>query len=160
MAITSFLFQEIQLSFVCYGEGVEPKKLIDCSSNLTECFIQQFSDQDIETEGVKSSLESQFRAITERMNKKIHQNSQCLKSIDRNLQDGLVLTKESIQQFIERDEDLQRVNTQSLNLASQADNFKKVGTQFKEDIMRQKYKLYVTIGLFLLLFYLIFCKVL
>ncbi len=151
MGISSFKYKTSTLAFGVFGSEVQPKVLLDCSGDLAETFVQNFSKQDIEHEGTQISISKEFETVVIDYNKKINKNKETLIEIDQNLQEGIDISKQSIQKFMERKDYLQNMESLSSSLSKQAMNFQSNGRRLKNDVMRQKMKIYLICGVFVFL---------
>ena len=146
LGISSFKFRSSILAFAVFGKNVQPKILLDCSADLAETFVQNFSKLNFEEKSVKNSIAREFQNVTMEYNKKINKNKKKMEEIDQNLKDGIDLGKKSIENLMEKGEILIDIDQKSVCLSQQAINFENSGRRLKNDVMRQRMKIYIAFG--------------
>ena len=158
LGIASIKYKADMMVFGVYGQGTDPKQLMDCSADLAEEFIRDWGRQAIEDPGVKAGIKRAFESVVERYNKKINESQRTIVEIDNNLKEGIDISKQSMNKFIERGSQLEDMYQRSSALNSDALNFEKSGRRLKYDIQRQKMKVYIVVGSFVLITLFFFFK--
>lgn len=143
LGVSSFKYKNTIIAFGVYGSNVSPKLLLDCSADFAEIFIQKFSKLEIKEKKVLKKISNTFEDIITNFNKKIKNDNSTIIEIDKNLEEGMNLSKKSLNKFYERENDLNEMNMKSSNLSRQALDFQETGRRLKQEVMRQKIKVYV-----------------
>jgi hypothetical protein len=143
LGISSFKYKSSILAFAVFGKNIAPKLLLDCSADLAESFVQNFAKLNIEDSGVKNSISKEFENITMEYNKRISKSKKQISEIDKNLKEGIDISKQSIENLMKKGEILIDIDNRSVNLSKQAIDFENSGRNLKNDVMRQRMKFYL-----------------
>ena len=146
LGISSFKYKNSIIAFGVYGSNVSPKILLDCSADLAEIFIQKFSKMEITDKKIIKKISNTFEDIITTFNKKIKSDNTTIIEIDKNLEEGIDLSKQSINKFLEREVNLNDMNMKSTHLSRAALDFEETGRRLKQEVFRQKMKVYIVCG--------------
>lgn len=158
LGISSFKYRSSILAFAVFGKGVQPKILLDCSADLAETFVQNFSKLNFEEKSVKNSIAKEFQNIKMEYNKKINKNKKKIEEIDDHLKTGIDLSKKTIENLMEKGDILEDLEDRSGTLNRQAIHFENSGRRLKNDVLRQRMKIYIAFGIMVFLTLIVFFR--
>ena len=160
LGIASIKYKTSLMVFGTFGTDVEPKMLLDSAGDLAESFLRNFAGRDLTDETILTSLKRNFVSMIDEFNEKIGRNKRMVVEIDQNLKEGIDISKQSMDKFIERGNNLTDMYNKSTVLNSEALNFEKSGRRLKQDLQRQKLKMYAVVSAFVLFTFYFFLRVL
>ena len=160
LGIAAIKYKSDLMVFGTFGDETEPQMLLDSAGDLAEIFIRSFGGRDLTDKSILLSLKRELAQALDAFNDRIAKNQRTIVQIDQNLQEGIDIGKQSMDKFMERGDKLNDMYHKSSALNSDALNFEKSGRRLKQDIQRQKLKMYAVVACFVLFTFYFFYKVL
>lgn len=158
VGVSSVKIRDDMFGFSCYGQGTDPKALLDLSANMAEVYIQKFARLRYTDNQVQNAIIKEFQGMVADANKKIYDKKKLVVEIDDNLKGTTELSKNSLQKMMDRGNALQDLDDSSRNLGKQALDFEVSSRQLKIAIQRQRMKTYLVMAAIILLTFLFFFR--
>jgi hypothetical protein len=158
LAVSTVKIRDEMLGFACFGEGTDPRVLLDLSANMAEVYIQKFARLSYGEKQVQNAVAKEFEAMVVEANKRLSEKRRLVVEIDENLKGTTELSKNSLQKMFDRGSMLNDLDDSSRNLGKQALDFEVSTRQLKRAIQRQRMKTYLVMFIIILLTFVFFFR--
>lgn len=158
LGVSTVKIRDEMFGFACYGEGTDPKTLLDLSANMAEVYIQKYARLSYGEKQVQTAIAKEFEGMVAECNRRIGDKQRLVVEIDDNLKGTTELSKTSITKLMERGNMLNDLDDSSRNLGKQALDFEVSSRQLKRAIQRQRMKTYLVMFFIVLLTFLFFFR--